>query len=293
MWDVLFIENTSRCSLLCPGCKRPRTGASDMPMKVFKTALEKMPTEDTRAVSFFWRGEPTLDPRLPKMAQIAKSYGYTTYTSTNTATPLLHDKDYVSRLLSSMDRICFCVDGYDQRTLSIYRQGADWNMLLKNLDVISKTKTKCIKEMRTLMFRYNENHEEKFKELARKYGMHRLFFGRPIVNGKRRLTDEEADFWVAKKKIYRRYAKKGGVWVHMGKPGCNFIPIVSVNGDIASCCYDWNVRHPLGNIMTDSMEKINKNFYRLEHLGKQQKLSMCRTDCFIPNFAVNSKNQLK
>lgn len=292
MWPVLFIENTNRCNLLCPGCKRPRTGNIDMPMEVYEAALSKMPDDETHSVSFFWRGEPTLDARLPKMVQMAKDAGFNTYTSTNSSTRLLRNPDYVSELLGSLDRICYCVDGYNQSSISKYRRGSSWKAIIRSLETMADVKTECHREMRTLMFRFNEGHENEFIDIAKHYGMDELFFGLPIINGKRLLSREEADEWLAINKKYRRYWKRPGGWAHRGGNVCNFIPIVSADGTIASCCYDWKINYPLGNVLKDDKESINAKVRETIRLAKKQELSMCKVDCFIPTFAVNIKVKL-
>ena len=57
-WHALFVENTTRCNLDCPACKRPKKNL-DMEMETYKTILSKFTDEKTRTISFFWRGEPT------------------------------------------------------------------------------------------------------------------------------------------------------------------------------------------------------------------------------------------
>jgi len=72
-WKVLFVENTTRCNLRCPGCKRPRTNNQDMSMEVYKATLSIFQSEPIENIAFFWRGEPTLDARLPLMIKMAKT----------------------------------------------------------------------------------------------------------------------------------------------------------------------------------------------------------------------------
>lgn len=293
MWKVLFVENTTRCNLQCPGCKRPRTDNQDMSMEVYEATLSTFEEEPIENISFFWRGEPTLDKRLPKMVEMASERGYKTYVSTNSVTPLLHDENYVSRLLKALDRICFCVDGYDQKTLGTYRRGASWNTLIENLETIARIDADCHREMRTLMFKYNEGHEEEFVEVAKKYGMDVLYFGLPIINGRRTITQEEAGTWLANNRKYQRYMKSGDAWIHKSGSLCTMIPIISVTGEIAPCCYDWKIEHPLGNVLYDDIETINQNIRNLHPQAMAQKLSMCSRDCFLPNVEVNITNRLK
>ena len=293
MWKVLFIENTNRCNLHCPGCKRFYSNEQDMSEEVYEATLSTFSVEPIDTVSFFWRGEPTLDKRLPEWVERAKSLGYKTYTSTNTATPFLHHRGYVSRLLDSLDRICICVDGYDQESVARYRQGSNWRTIIKNLETIASVETECKKEMRTLMFKYNEGHEDDFIRMAKKYKMDTLNLGLPIINGHRVLNKTEADIWLADNKKYRRYKMVNKQWVHKSHIGCSMIPIISASGEIAPCCYDWKIEHSLGNVLYDSLETINKNVERAWIQAQKKKFSMCKRDCFIANTGVNVIQQLK
>jgi MoaA/NifB/PqqE/SkfB family radical SAM enzyme len=263
----------------------------DMEMDTYKTLLSKFHGNRIRKVNFFWRGEPTLDDRLPTMAAMAKKEGYVTYTSTNSVTPNMANKKYVSSLLSSLDRITVCVDGYDQKTLRKYRRGASWDSLIKSLETTSEVKSDCSKEMRVLMFKHNENHEKEFMKLARKYNMDKLFFALPIINGKRVLSTVEADKWLSVKRRYRRYELKKEQWVHRDGGLCEFMPIISASGDIAVCCYDWNIKHNLGNIVSDDLETINRNIEKIRPLARKRKLDICKADCFVPGIPVNLESR--
>lgn len=290
-WQVLFVENTTRCTLNCPSCKRQRRN-EDMKMSTYETILSKFSGEGIEKVSFFWRGEPTMDLRLPQMAQMARDVGYSTYTSTNMVSPHMIKHEYVSALLSSLDRITACIDGYDQSSLEKYRRGADWSLLVKGLETMAKVKSDCSKEMRVLMFRHNEGHEADFVAMARKYKMDKLFFGLPIINGKRILEREEAKEWLSRRECYQRYRQSKGKWIHKDGDQCSLIPIISVNGDIAICCYDWNIRYNLGNIVEDDLRTINKNIMKKIPFARRHKLQICKTECFIPNIPVNLQREL-
>lgn len=279
----LFVEPTDVCNLRCPACKRPQ-GTTFMQPDTFKEILGKFRNTKVSQVAFFWRGEPTLSPFLPEIVEYAKRRGYKTFTSTNMATPNLHDLQYVTRLLSSLDRLEVCIDGYDQATVQKYRVGTNWETVIKNLETISKVHTKCNKEMRVLMFKYNDGHEARFRELARKYSMTKITFGVPIIEGKMRLTPEEAAEWLSDVEKYQRYyyVKKRGEWVHKTRKNCILYPIIAVNGDVSICCYDRYIEHPMGNLFTDRMEQILYNINQImpQMLGRQ--LGICNEYCFIP-----------
>jgi len=264
-----------------------------MSLDALAKILNKFSNQEIRRVNFFWRGEPTLHRFLPEMVDMAKKRGYETYISTNTVTKNLGNREYVSKLLASLDKLTVCVDGYNQKTLSKYRIGSNWGTLIKNLETISSIETDCFKEMRTLMFRYNENHENDFMGLAVKYNMDSLSLGLPIINAKQELTQKEADKWLARRPKYQRYQKERDRWIHKTTEGCIPIPIITVTGEVAICCYDWKIRYSLGNILRDSLKTINKRIEKIIPLATEKKLSICSKDCFLSRIVVNIKKTVK
>jgi len=277
----LYIEPTDVCNLHCPACRRSQ-GTTFMQLDTFKKILGKIQSTKVNQIAFFWRGEPTLSPFLPAMVEYAKRRGCRTFTSTNMATPNLHDLQYVSKLLSSLDRLEVCVDGYDQTTIQKYRVGTNWETLVKNLETISRVPTKCNKEMRVLMFKHNSGYKPYFRGLAKKYNMTKITFGLPIIEGKMRLTTKEADEWLSSEEKYQRYEKQGEFWVHKTKKTCVMLPVITVNGDVSICCYDRYLEHPIGNLLTDRMEQIIDNLDRIKPQMMRRQLNICNEYCFLP-----------
>lgn len=151
--------------------------------------------------------------------------------------------------------------------------------------------TKCEKETRVLMFRYNESQENFFRELAKKHNMTTLSFGLPVILGKMMLTQEEADEWLARNPRYQRYTKKEILWVHKTLETCALLPVVSVQGDVYPCCYDRMMRYPLGNILKNSLNTIKNNFNSLKPKMLGRQLGICKEYCFLPNCQVNLREK--
>lgn len=289
------IEVTNMCNLRCPACwlgNRPKTRGM-MDLNTFDEILKILKRDmDARGLVLEWRGEPTLSPFLPDMVKSAKENGFWTATSTNTATANLHSRYYVRKLLEHLDKLAVCVDGYNQETLEKYRVGAKWETVIENLETISKFKGKCRLEMRVLMFRYNEGHESFFRQLAWKYKMNRLIFRVPCILGKNWLTQEEGEEWLARDPKYRKhFIWDGEIW----KPAlarncfastCNHI---AVNGNIPICCIDWNIKHKVGNIFTDSIETIRENCRSLTPKARLRELDICK-NCYIPPYMLHQAN---
>ena len=173
------IEVTDACNLNCSSCHTPH-GSAFMTPNDFERILQKLRPGQVR---LHWRGEPCLHPRLPELTELAKKNGVgKLWLSTNTAVPNLSDAEYVDGLLGNLDMLECCVDGYDQRSLERYRVGASWKRLTENLETISRSKSGCLREMRVLMFRYNEGREDFYRKLAGEHGFHQISFAQPIIN---------------------------------------------------------------------------------------------------------------
>jgi hypothetical protein len=190
---------------------------------------------------------------------------------------------YMKKLLDNLDWVEFCVDGYDEDTVSKYRVGANWDTVKRNLETISKINTECIKKMRVLMFKYNDDKEDIYRNMAKKYGMDYVVFGAPLIRLGETLSERDADEWLPTDERYQRYHKDGENWLRTTGT-CYASPMISVHGTVHPCCLDWDLEHVVGNLITekwgDIMEKQRK---LVPTLGKQ---NMCKL-CCIPSQIVN------
>lgn len=267
-----------------------------MTVEIYKKILSKLNREKALGrkewIIHHWRGESCLSPYLPDIAEYTKSMGYINYVSTNTVVPLLSDKSYVTKLLNNLTRLNVSVDGYNQETLSLYRGvNASWKLLLKNLEVISSISTNCVKEMRVLMFKYNEGHEDFYRKLAEKYNMTRISFGRPIINYKMKLTEKEVETWLAENPKYQRYKQVNDDWV-LKRGKCTMVkrripPVISVHGSVHPCGNDWGLQYNLGNVLTDDWNLIVQRFNKMKQVMRRKALSMCRNLCCVSNEKVD------
>lgn len=261
-----------------------------MTVETYRKILSKLNREKALGkkewVIHHWRGESCLSPYLPDIAEYTQSMGYRNYVSTNTVVPLLCNKLYVKKLLNNLVRLNVSVDGYNQRTLSLYRGvNANWKLLLKNLKTISEISTNCIKEMRVLMFKYNEGHEDFYRNLAKEHNMTRISFAKPIINYKMKLTEEEAETWLAEDPKYQRYRQVDGEWL-LKRGDCTMVkratpPVISVHGSVHPCGNDWSLQYNLGNVLTDNWNLIVERFNMMKPVMWKKELPMCRNLCCV------------
>lgn len=281
------IEVTDACNLFCSACKTPH-GNNFMTPETFTALAVKLRGHITH-LALHWRGEPCLHPLLPELAQISREHGFSTWLSTNTAVPNLSKHDYVKRLLDNLDWIEICVDGYDEDTAGRYRVGANWKQIKSNLETISNVETDCAKTMRVLMFRYNDGKEDIYREMAKKYAMDELIFAQPLIGLKETINRDEANEWLSANPKYQRYHQRGDIWRRStGRCGPN--PIISVHGTVHPCGLDWELKHPIGNLLTEKRWENILTKYRnvAPQLGTQE---MCEL-CCIPGQNISFREKI-
>jgi hypothetical protein len=183
----IFFEPTVLCNLSCfkAVCAR-QSGIIDtrqrkyFPVDEFQSMLAHVGPGLIR-LDFFNYGEPFLHPQALEMIEYTKkNYPHIyLYTSTN---GLMLDQEKISRLVQAgLDEITFSVDGADQRTYARYRQGGNFDKLLKNMAATVREKKKLGREVpcinwRYILFNWNDSFWQmaKARRLAKKIGVDRL-----------------------------------------------------------------------------------------------------------------------
>jgi len=293
MFKHLYIEPTNRCNLRCFSCLRDYSARDEMSLEIFKEILYKIIKSigKPKQISFFWRGEPTLNPKLPEMVRVAASEGIYTYVSTNST--LLYKENYARRLLKYLDKIELCVDGYNQETIEKYRSGISFEAVIKSLRTVGNIRSKTLREMRVLMFRWNDGKEDFYRDLAKRYNFDLISFALPIIYlGSMSLTKKIVNEYLHPQRKYQRYERRGDIFIHKGAPHCTINvkeqPIIAVDGTIYPCCYDRFGQFPLGNILTDDLREINRRIEEIQPLMYKKAL-LCWKYCFNTTIKTDYK----
>ncbi|MFA6129450.1 MAG: radical SAM/SPASM domain-containing protein [Candidatus Omnitrophota bacterium] len=105
-------EASFRCNLKCPMCFRPhiaRKDWADMPFDTYKKGIDECAKNGLYSIRLNWRGEPTLNPNLPKMVKYAKDQGVKEV-SFITNGWLIKDELADALVESGLDYITFSID---------------------------------------------------------------------------------------------------------------------------------------------------------------------------------------
>jgi radical SAM protein with 4Fe4S-binding SPASM domain len=260
---ALSIEPTTSCNLRCPQCPsglrqftRP-TGMLDPAMFAkFVSQVKK----HVHSLTFYFQGEPYLNPDFLKMVRVASDNKLYTITSTNAH--YLTDEVSKYTIQSGLDEIIISVDGTSQEIYEQYRVGGDLDKVLAGAQNIIKWK----KELKSrtpyvvfqfVAFRSNEHQVSEIKKLGKDMGA-------DIVRIKTaQIYDfENSQHMIPENEALSRYKKSSsGNWEIKNKlldqcwrmwQAC----VITWDGKIVPCCFDKDAKYQLGDLKTHTFKEI-------------------------------------
>ena len=178
-WGVpvsVSFEPTTSCNLRCPECPsglraftRPR---GMLEMNFYRNMIDQLAPE-LLYLSFYFQGEPFLNPDFLDMVKYANSKKI--YTATSTNAHYLDDDNARRTVQSGLDRLIISLDGTTQEVYRQYRVGGDLEKVLAGAANIVKWKKKLNSKTPYVFFQFlvvrpNEHQMEDAKNLALKIG---------------------------------------------------------------------------------------------------------------------------
>lgn len=249
---VLILEPTTFCQLHCPLCTRESENFKRNNKHMDIGLIEKLLQECGNrlcVVFLYYQGEPFLHPEIMKIIELFKEYDVIVNISTNG-----NYKEDISKAVvrSGLDHIVFAIDGDTQEIYEKYRVGGSLNVLLSNIEKLSKAKKALgarnpFIEARLVALKHNVERIYGVKALLDKYGV-------DCFSVKRCFIDEEEfpDRMSFRSDSFRKVDA-------MAPRSCYYLWLffsVLVNGEVSQCCWDAKGEFVLGNINTDSIFTI-------------------------------------
>ena len=149
----LNIEPTTACNLGCPECPsglkkftRPTGNLKNDSYKAFLSQLK----DYVAYITFYFQGEPFINPQFLEMVSYANSLNI--YTATSTNAHFLHSELAKKTVESGLNRLIISIDGTTQEVYENYRVNGNLNKVLdgtKNIlywkkKLKSKTLMQCL-----------------------------------------------------------------------------------------------------------------------------------------------------
>ncbi len=242
---VLTIEPTNRCNLACPQCstgagllQRPR---GDLSPTLYRQILQQA-QRSLLYLLLYDQGEPLLHADYMEMIRLAKAAKVVVTSSSNGQ--LLADFTKASELVSSgLDQIILSVDGLEESSYQIYRQGgrlervvaAIANLRQAREQLRQKTPRICLQ---FLVMKHNEHEVAHVRDTARRWGADRV-----LIKSVQVRSPQDADRFLPLADKYRRYTLScDGLTVKSKKSKiCDRLwtsCVIHQDGHVVGCCFD-------------------------------------------------------
>jgi MoaA/NifB/PqqE/SkfB family radical SAM enzyme len=128
----ISVEPTTSCNLRCPQCpsglrqfSRPK---GMLEPEFFDTIIDQVKSR-LFGLTFYFQGEPYLNPDFLRMVKSTSAKGI--YTSTSTNAHYLTPENARQTVDSGLDKITISVDGISQESYERYRVGGDLEKVLE------------------------------------------------------------------------------------------------------------------------------------------------------------------
>jgi radical SAM protein with 4Fe4S-binding SPASM domain len=267
----ISIEPTTSCNLRCPECPSGLRSFSRPTGMLNETFFKKIVDQihrDLLYLTFYFQGEPYLNPRFLDMIRYA--HGKNIFTTTSTNAHYLNDANARATVESGLDRLIISLDGSTQETYESYRIGGDLEKVLTGTRNIVKWKKELGSAVPHLVFQFlvvkpNEHQILEVQKLASAIGVDEIKFKTAQVynytNGNPLIPDTSK---------YSRYRKTAdGTWTLKNKLENHcwklwHAPVITWDGVVVPCCFDKDAKHAMG----DLKESDFKDVWRGEAYGR-------------------------
>lgn len=280
------IEPTTSCNLRCPQCPsglREFTRPTGMLESSFfeKTILQLK--NHLHSLTFYFQGEPYLNPDFLKMVEFANKHKIYTITSTNAH--YLNEQNAINTVKSRLDKLIISVDGITQEVYEQYRIGGNLDKVITGTKEILKQK-KLLKSKyphvvwQFVVFKPNEHQIEAVKKLGKELGVDEVKIKTAQIydfeNG-HGLIPETEKYSRYKKTEDGQFAIKNDLLNQCWRmwQGC----VITWDGKIVPCCFDKDAKFKLGNLKETTFKDVwfseEYNYFRRSILKGRNQIDIC------------------
>ena len=283
----IAIEPTTSCNLRCPECPsglRQFTRPIGMlEPAFFKKTIDEV-YQELIYLTFYFQGEPYLNPTFLDMVRYASDKGI--YTSTSTNAHYLNKEQAKKTVESKLDRLIISIDGATQETYEQYRIGGTLQKVIEGTKNIIEAKQELKSNTPHIVFQFlvvkpNEHQLEDVKKLASDLGVDEVVFKTAQV-----YDFEKGNPLIPDNIKYSRYKKNAdGTFSIKNKllnqcwrmwSSC----VVTWDGVVVPCCFDKDAKHQLGDLKKQSFKELWKSNkyqgFRQSILKSRQEIDICK-----------------
>jgi radical SAM protein with 4Fe4S-binding SPASM domain len=212
------------------------------------------------SLTFYFQGEPYLNPSFTEMVKTASEQNI--FTSTSTNAHYLTAEVAKRTVESGLDQLIISIDGIDEASYSKYRVGGDLEKVLAGTREILAAK-KSLKRRsphvvwQFVVFKHNESQVEELKVLGKKMGVNEVRIKTAQVydfESGSELIPEEGKYARYRKNESGRYELKNKLLNQCWRmwQSC----VITWDGKVVPCCFDKDASHQVGNLQTSSFKEV-------------------------------------
>lgn len=283
----IAIEPTTACNLRCPECPSglrsfTRPTGRLLP-ESFQKIIEEL-KEHLIYLTFYFQGEPYLNPDFLEMVRFASDHNI--YTTTSTNAHFLHDEHAKKTIESGLNRLIISIDGSSQATYESYRKEGNLEKVLEGTKNILKwrralktTNPQVIWQF--LVVKPNEHQIPEIRKLAKEYGVDKVAFKTAQI-----YDYENGNELIPTIEKYSRYRKNvDGTFSIKNRledkcwkmwHAC----VITWDGQVIPCCFDKDATHSFGNVNDLSFQSIwdSQPYQKFRNalLNSRSSIEMCK-----------------
>lgn len=270
---VYCVEPTNECNLNCVMCpnSKLRNNKVYMDFNTFKKLINEI-GQSAKLIKLNYRGEPLLHPKICEMVQYCKE-NTSARISLSTNGILMNPKLSKRLIATRIDEIIFSLDANSPKTYKKIKGKDEFKKVVKNVENFLKININ--NGIRTII-RLTQLHVNR-NEIG------------PLRNHWSKYDCEVQISWLStwannlpNNKVLSDY-----LCPNIGKPRTPcadlwYKMVITADGLVPLCCYDFSVKYPLGSINTSSVKDIWSNKERVQLFRKNHsehrfdQMEMCK-----------------
>ena len=291
-WGLPFsisVEPTTACNLRCPECPSGLRAFSrdtgNLKADFFRKIIQEL-GDQLFYLTFYFQGEPYINPQFLEMVRYAHEQGI--YTTTSTNAHFLNDKNAKATIESGLDRLIISVDGTTQEVYEAYRKAGSLEKVLEGTANVVRWKRALKSKTPHIIFQFlvvrpNEHQIEEVQQLAKDLGVDEVKLKTAQIydykNGNPLIPTIDR---------YSRYAQqpdgtyriKNQLLNHCWKlwHSC----VITWDGWVVPCCFDKDAKYRLGSLRHSTFADVwageAYQHFRTELLKGRDQIDIC-TNC--------------
>ncbi len=284
---AISLEPTTSCNLRCPECPSGLR-AFTRPIGMLDVGLVNNVIEELKKeliyLTYYFQGEPYLNPNFLDFVSVATSNNI--YTATSTNAHYLSRENAKRTIDSGLKKLIISIDGTTQDTFGKYRIGGKLDKVLEGTKILVEEKRKKssifpLVVVQFVVFEHNKHQIEDMKKLAKSLGVDDCVFKTaqvynfengsdliPMDGEKSRYEKGNDGSYQIKNKLYNHCWK---MW-HSA--------VITWDGNVVPCCFDKDAKYVMGNVRENSFREIwngvKYNQFRQTLLGKRSEIDICK-----------------